>query len=164
MFERIVCATDFSDTAEVAWQLAVELARAHQAELVLVHVFIELPIYSEVAVSSLQQVWEEQRLWAEQQLAERVEAAAGRGLAVRYLLRTGTAAEEIAQTATDEHADLVVVGTHGRTGLNRLMIGSVAERVVRVAPCPVLTVKPHPVREAARAAAVARPDPLEQRG
>jgi nucleotide-binding universal stress UspA family protein len=153
MFERIICATDFSDTAEVAWTLAVELARAHQAELVLVHVFIELPVYPEVAVSSIQQVWEEQRLWAEQQLAERVEAAAGRGLTVRYLLRTGTAAEEIAQTATDEHADLVVVGTHGRTGLNRLMIGSVAERVVRVAPCPVLTVKPRPVRKAARAAA-----------
>jgi universal stress protein A len=153
MFKQIVCATDFSDTAEAAWELAVELARTHQAELVLVHVFIELPVYTEVAVTSVQQVWEEQRRWAEEQLAERVEAAAGRGAAARYLLRTGTAPEEIVQAATDERADLVVVGTHGRTGLNRLMIGSVAERVVRVAPCPVLTVKPRPAAESARAAA-----------
>jgi nucleotide-binding universal stress UspA family protein len=153
MFKRIVCATDFSDTAEAAWELATELGRTHQAALVLVHVFIELPVYPEVAVASIQRVWEEQRRWAEEQLAERIEVAAGRGLAARYLLRTGTAPEEIVRTATDEHADLVVVGTHGRTGLDRLMIGSVAERVVRVAPCPVLTVKPRPAAKSARAAA-----------
>jgi nucleotide-binding universal stress UspA family protein len=144
MFERILCATDFSDTAETAWGLACELARVHRAELVLVHVFVELPVYPEVAVSTIQKVWEEQRLWVEQQLAERVEAATARGLTARYLLRTGTAPEEIARITTDEGADLVVVGTHGRTGINRLLIGSVAERVVRIAPCPVLTVKPGP--------------------
>ncbi len=152
MFKRIVCATDFSDTAEVAWELAAELARAHQAELVLVHVFIVLPLYPEIPGPTIQQVWEDQRLWVEQQLADRVEAATGRGLAARYLLRAGTAPEEIVQAATDENADLIVVGTHGRTGINRLVIGSVAERVVRVAPCPVLTVKPRPARAAARAA------------
>ena len=153
MFKRIVCATDFSDTADTAWELACELARVHQAETVLVHVFVELPVYPEVAVTSIQRVWEEQRLWVEQQLAERVEAATARGLTARYLLRTGTAAEEIVRATTEEGADLVVVGTHGRTGIDRLLIGSVAERVVRVAPCPVLTVKPRPAREAARAAA-----------
>jgi universal stress protein A len=150
MFKRIVCATDFSDTAETAWGLAVELARTHQSELILVHVFIELPVYSVVAVVSVQQVWVEQRQWAEQQLTERIERAIASGISARYLLRTGVAPEEIAQAATDEHADLVVVGTHGRTGLNRLVIGSVAERVVRIAPCPVLTVKPHPAPETAR--------------
>jgi universal stress protein A len=153
MFKRILCATDFSDTAEAAWELACELARTHQAELVLVHVFIELPVYPEVAVTTIQRVWEEQRAWVEEQLADRVEAATKRGLAARYLFRTGTAPEEIAQAATDENADLVVVGTHGRTGINRLVIGSVAERVVRIAPCPVLTVKPRPAQPAARAAA-----------
>ena len=140
MFKRIVCATDFSDTAEAAWDLASDLAQTHRAELVLVHVFIELPVYPEVAVASIQQVWEEQREWAERQLAARIEAAVKRGLTARYLLKTGTAPEEIMQAATDEHADLIVVGTHGRTGIERLVIGSVAERVVRLAPCPVLTV------------------------
>lgn len=152
MFERILSATDFSDTAETAWELARELARVHQAELVLVHVFVELPVYPEVAVTTIQRVWEEQRLWIEQQLAERVEAATARGVTTRYLLRTGTAAEEISRAATDEAAALVVVGTHGRTGINRMLIGSVAERVVRIAPCPVLTVKPRATGEAARAA------------
>jgi universal stress protein A len=153
MFKRIVCATDFSDTAETAWELAGELASIHRSELILVHVFTELPISPEVAASTVQQVWEEQRLWTEQQLAEHAEAMTRRGLATRFLLRTGTAAEEIGQAATDEGADLIVVGTHGRTGLERLVIGSVAERVVRIAPCPVLTVKPPQPREAARAAA-----------
>lgn len=150
MFKRILCATDFSDTAETAWEVACELARVQQAELMLVHVFVELPVYSEVAVTTIQRVWEEQRLWIEQQLAERVQAATARGLTARYLLRTGTAPEEIARVTTDEGADLVVVGTHGRTGINRLLIGSVAERIVRIAPCPVLTVKPRPTRQAAR--------------
>ena len=153
MFTRIVCATDFSDTAEAAWDLAIELARTHQAELVLVHVFSEMPVYPEVAVASIQSVWQEQRQWAEEQLAGRVEAAAEHGLPARSLLRTGSAPEEIVQAAGDESADLVVVGTHGRTGINRLVIGSVAERVVRVAPCPVLTVKPRPAPQSARAAA-----------
>jgi nucleotide-binding universal stress UspA family protein len=153
MFKRIVCATDFSDTAETAWEIACELARIHQAELVLVHVFVELPVYPEVAVTTIQRVWEEQRAWVEQRLAERVEAATARGLTARYRLRTGTAPEEIARAATDEVADLVVVGTHGRTGINRLVIGSVAERVLRIAPCPVLTVKPRPTRDTARAEA-----------
>jgi len=153
MFKRIVCATDFSDTAEAAWDLASDLAQTHRAELVLVHVFIELPIYSEVAVTSIQQVWEEQRVWAEQQLTARIQTAVKRGLGARYLLKTGTAPDEIVQAANDEHADLIVVGTHGRTGIERLVIGSVAERVVRTAPCPVLTVKPRATREVARAAA-----------
>jgi nucleotide-binding universal stress UspA family protein len=153
MFRRILSATDFSDTAETAWELACELARVHRAELVLVHVFVELPVYSEVAVTTIQRVWEEQRLWIAQQLAERVEATTARGIVARYLLRTGAAAEEIGRAATDQAADLVVVGTHGRTGINRMLIGSVAERVVRIAPCPVLTVKPRPTREAASARA-----------
>lgn len=152
MFKRILCATDFSDTAETAWEAACQLARVHQAELTLVHVFVELPVYPEVAVTTIQGVWEEQRLWIEQQLTERVEAATARGITARYLLRTGTAPEEIARASTDEGADLVVVGTHGRTGIDRLLIGSVAERVVRAAPCPVLTVKPRRTPEAGRRA------------
>jgi nucleotide-binding universal stress UspA family protein len=153
MFKRIACGTDFSDTAETAWELASELARIHHAELILVHVFIEMPIYAEVSATTITQVWEEQRAWVEQQLVDRVEAAAKRGLSARYLLRTGTAPDELVQAAIDEAADLIVVGTHGRSGIERLVIGSVAERVVRHASCPVLTVKPQPKREAVRAAA-----------
>jgi universal stress protein A len=153
MFKRIACGTDFSDTAETAWELACELARIHHAELILVHVFIEMPVYAEASAITITQVWEEQRAWVEQQLVERAEAATKRGLTARYLLRTGTAPDQIVQAATDEAADLIVIGTHGRSGIERLFIGSVAERVVRHAPCPVLTVKPRAKHEAVRAAA-----------
>ena len=153
MFQRILCATDFSDTAEAAWGVACDLARTHRSELVLVHAFTELPVYPEVAVISVQRVWEEQRLWVQQALDQRVAAAVARGLTASAVLETGSAPETIVDTAIEGRADLIVIGTHGRTGLTRLVIGSVAERVVRIAPCPVLVVKPLELREAARAAA-----------
>jgi nucleotide-binding universal stress UspA family protein len=153
MFQRILCATDFSDTAEAAWAAARELAGTHRSELVLAHIFTELPVYPEVAVIEVQRVWEDQRAWVERALGERVAAAAAQGLAARWVLKTGMAPESIAEIAVETRADLIVIGTHGRTGLTRLVIGSVAERVVRLAPCPVLTVKPPEVaREAAEAA------------
>ena len=150
MFQRILCATDFSDTAEAAWEAARELARTHRAEIVLVHVFTEFPVYPEVAGPEVARVWQEQRAWVERALADRVATAAAGELSARWVLKTGAAAESIIEAATQTHADLVVVGTHGLTGLTRLFIGSVAERVVRLAPCAVLTVKP---RDAGRAAA-----------
>ena len=154
MFQRILCATDFSDTAEAAWEAACELARTHRAELILVHVFTELPVYPEVAVIEVQRVWEDQRGWVEKELADRVAAGSRRGLSARSLLKTGVAPESIVEAATETKADLIVIGTHGRTGLTRLVIGSVAERVVRLAPCPVLCVKPTAAkRDTARAAA-----------
>ena len=146
MFQRILCATDFSDTAEAAWDAARELASIHRAELMLVHVFTELPVYPEVAVLEVQRVWEDQRAWVEQTLADRVAAATTHGLTARWVLKTGTAPEAITETAVETHADLIVIGTHGRGAMAQLLVGSVAERVVRTAQCPVLTVK-HPERE-----------------
>jgi universal stress protein A len=154
VFQRILCATDFSDTAEAAWEAACELARTHRAELILVHVFTELPVYPEVAVIEVQRVWEEQRAWVDKELTDRAAAAGGHGLTARSLLKTGVAPEGIVEAATEVQADLIVIGTHGRTGLTRLVIGSVAERVVRLAPCPVLCIKPRAAaRDATRAAA-----------
>jgi nucleotide-binding universal stress UspA family protein len=155
VFQRILCATDFSETAEAAWEVACELARVHRAELVLVHVFVALPLYAlgETPAPAVARAWEEQRAWVQSALDERVAAAAARGLTARALLKVGASAAGIADTAAEERADLVVIGTHGRTGFNRLLLGSVAERVVRIAPCPVLTVKPGPAAGQTRAAA-----------
>jgi len=154
MFRHILCATDFSDAAEAAWAAACELGRTLSGELLLVHVFTEFPVYPEVAVIEVQRVWDEQRAWVERALAERVGAAARRGLTARSLIKTGMAAEGIVDAAAESHADLIVIGTHGRTGLTRLVVGSVAERVVRLAPCAVLTIKPAAVAaEHLRAAA-----------
>ena len=152
MFQRIVCATDFSDTAEAAWVVARDLAAVHRAELTLVHVFPDLPPSPDVAVPSVIQVWEEQQRWVNDELARRVADATAQGLLGRAVLKHGPAADGLVEAVTEAHGDLLVVGTHGRTGLERVLLGSVAEAVVRKAPCAVLTVKP-PASAEARAAA-----------
>jgi universal stress protein A len=150
MFQRIVCATDFSDTAEAAWEMACGLAAVHRAELTLVHVFPDLPPSPDVAVPSVMEVWEEQRRWVSQELERRVADAVARGLRSRAVLKMGPAAAGLVEAVNEVGGDLVVVGTHGRTGLERVLLGSVAEQVVRAAPCAVLTVKPR-ARERAQA-------------
>jgi universal stress protein A len=152
MFQRIVCATDFSDTAEAAWEMACGLAAVHRAELTLVHVFPDLPPSPDVAVSSVMEVWEEQRRWVSQELERRVADAVARGLRSRAVVKMGPAAAGLVEAVNEVGGDLVVVGTHGRTGLERVLLGSVAEQVVRAAPCAVLTVKPR-AREGAHASA-----------
>jgi universal stress protein A len=151
--KRIVIATDFAESAEQALEYATELARTQGAELILLHVYVELPPYPEVASAQVVAIHEEQRRWVEAALDERARRARGAGLLARPLVRTGSPATMIARTAEEEGADMVVVGTHGRSGLDRLLLGSVAERVVRLAPCPVLVVKSRETATAARPAA-----------
>jgi len=84
---------------------------------------------------------EEQRRAAEEQFARMVEKQASGGPRLRPMIKTGTASEVIAECARAERADLIILATHGRTGLAHMLMGSVAEKVVRTAPCPVLTVR-----------------------
>ena len=146
VFYRIVVPTDFSDCAKEAWALAQRLADAFGSELVLVHVLVASPLFDEGPFSAdrVRRVYEVAGKWAEASLEEWATKAKGRGLRVRVALREGMPYREIVALATDERADLVVMGTHGRGGLDRALLGSVADRVVRLAPCPVLTVRePH---------------------
>jgi nucleotide-binding universal stress UspA family protein len=141
--KRLLCPTDFSDAAASAERQAATLARALGAELVLLHVASENPLWREtVGSTQVRAVFEAQRKWAADTLAARITALAAEGVSARSLVKVGVAWEEIVRAASDEHADLIVIGTHGRTGLDRLLLGSVAERVVRRAPCPVLSVRP----------------------
>lgn len=121
MARRILFATDFSEPAERAYAHAVDLARRLAAELVVLHV----------------QEREEEDLERTSLLPTEAPASLTVREIVRYAEKPGPA---IAETAEAESADLVIVGTHGRTGLRRLFLGSVAERVVREASCAVLTV------------------------
>ena len=143
LFSRIVVPTDFSGCSEEAWALARRIAGAVGAEIVLVHVFVEPPSYGEASfpVDSVWQVIESARKWVEQELEKWADAARENGISVRTLVRTGSPYQEIVDLATDERADLVVMGTHGRSGMSRLLLGSVADRIIRLAPCPVLTVR-----------------------
>ena len=81
-----------------------------------------------------------QRAWAKQGLTNRAAALRKRNIPVRWRLRTGAPPAEIVKAAAEEQANLIVMGTNGRQGMARLLVDSVAERVVRTAPCPVLTV------------------------
>lgn len=132
--------TDFSDHSAYAFQLANSLARDHASKLIVLHV-IEPPNFlpgGEMGVPVLSPM-EESRAALEEQL--RQIRPLYPNIALEYQLVEGNVAESILQVACDRKVDLVVIGTHGRTGLGRLLMGSVAEKIVRNAPCPVLSVK-----------------------
>jgi nucleotide-binding universal stress UspA family protein len=89
-------------------------------------------------------VFEAARKWGQGSLDAWMNQAQAKGLKARVALRTGVPYREIVDLVTDERADLVVIGTHGRGGIDRALLGSVADRVVRLVPCPVLTVRAAP--------------------
>ena len=141
--KRIMFATDFSPGAAAAEREALRLAHALAAEVVLAHVAGETPRLGSVLYTpEVRAVFDSARQWAADALAKRVSELAAEGLTARSVVRVGQPADEIVRVADDEHVDLIVMGTQGRTGLERLMLGSVAERVIRRARCPVLTVRP----------------------
>jgi nucleotide-binding universal stress UspA family protein len=149
---RIVCATDFSATAEAAVAEAERLARSLGAELVLLHVAVEAPLWREgVYTPDVRKVFERQRQWAAETLAARVTDLLANGVQARTIVKSGVPWKEIVDTARAEDASFIVMGTHGRSGLDRMLLGSVAERVVRRAPCPVVTVGPGACRMTASA-------------
>jgi len=141
--QKILVATDFSSTADSAEKLGFRLARLLGAELHLVHVrvILEDPLMAEEKQLELE------RLMASVDDATQEAFAKGRsgepGITVKtHLVRSVSAAEAIVETATDEGIDLIVMGTHGRRGIKHMLLGSVAENVIRSVRIPVLTVRP----------------------
>jgi nucleotide-binding universal stress UspA family protein len=141
----ILFATDFAEHAQYAFRVAAALARDHGARLLILHV--QPPVFAMGGEGVL--------FWPES--TETPDTLWTRLTAIRpddptipfdHCLRVGSAAPEILRLAEESHADLIVLGTHGRRGLSRLLMGSVAEEVLRRAACPVLTVKT-PVAEPA---------------
>ena len=147
--------TDFSDGSRLALELACTLAREQGARLIVLHVKQPPgPMVSYgAAVAWLQPGETDERLWT---LLRQTEAD---DVPVEHRLLEGDPARVIVRLAAESGCDLVVMGTHGRTGLSRLLLGSVAEEVVRRASCPVVTVRPprssRTAAEPARRAAVA---------
>ena len=144
--KKILMPTDFSKYSDHAMQYAASLAKDFGAELFILHVVPEgdlRSMYDYPADFPLEQILNDQKKVAEQRFEEIVAEEAKRGITVTPLVYMGKAYEEIIQTAKSHDVDLIVMGTHGRTGLAHVLLGSVAEKVVRLAPCPVLTVK-HP--------------------
>jgi len=143
-FRRILHASDFSSASRRAFDAAVGLAKANGGTLTLVHA-LEPPIPwvedAYVSRTAYDKVAASVRTSAAKRLDALVRRARLAGVRVTRRLMDGNPRDAIARAATRTHADLVVVGTHGRTGVRKLLLGSVAERVVATAPCPVLTVR-----------------------
>jgi nucleotide-binding universal stress UspA family protein len=155
----VVVGVDFSEASELAIKRAFEIAAEQpNPEVHLVHVVqtygpqvaYEMPVdASALAVLSLNEARTRFRQYADQALARYLAQNPGKRFErVVAHLRFDAIAEEVSQLAADLEADLVVVGTHGRTGLSRLLLGSSAEATVRLAPCPVLVARPKAVPEA----------------
>lgn len=135
--KRIIFPTDFSHCGDAALKMATSLARDNGATLLIVHV--EEPPVAYGGGEMYYGVPDPGSDDLQQMLKEVVPTDPQ--VACEHRLLTGDPAVAIARLAEEEHADLIVMGTHGRTGLTRLLMGSVAEAVVRRAPCPVLTYK-----------------------
>jgi nucleotide-binding universal stress UspA family protein len=140
--KRILVATDFSEQAAKAVEAALALAVRNQAELHLVHALeVALPLFEPYAVVIPADWVGEARKLAQEKLDAAHATVAARGLTGTTHLGDVPAAHAIAERAREIGADLVVVGTHGHTGLKHVVLGSVAERTVEYAPCSVWTVK-----------------------
>ena len=141
---RVLHPSDFSTASRAAFARAVAMAKADQAELLVMHVVgFPTPILSDGYMSPqiLDDLTRSMRADGQKQLDKLVAKAKASGVRARGVLFEGVPADAINRAARSQRADVIVIGTHGRTGLARLFMGSVAERVVGGAPCPVLTVR-----------------------
>ncbi len=142
-FRRILHPSDFSSASAPAFAKAVEMAKTQRAELLLVHVLAPvIPVgdgyFSPKAYDDLVR---STRAFGQKQLDGLLARARKAGVRARALLLEGSSHDRIVRAAKSRHADVIVMGTHGRGAMAKLFLGSVAERVIGSAPCPVLTVR-----------------------
>jgi nucleotide-binding universal stress UspA family protein len=160
-FQKILCPTDFSESSNEAIREASELASQFGSELLLVHVVS--PLWSAAGAAEAVPpniMLEEQQLEDEAKtlLQDWINRLQSQGLRVRSILLRGNAADEILRTAEEEKVDLLIIAIRGKTGLSRILFGSVAEKVVRHANCRVLTIAPKIAAEAHPAASPDKPE------
>ncbi len=141
--KTILCAVDFSQVSPKVAEYARSLAVPLDANLVLIHVVPSGTIYADfgIPLSSMETFCTTMITEGEKTLAEFSEQHFP-GLNVQSKVTCGDFAEEILHCAKEQQADMIVMGTHGRKGMDRLLFGSVAEKVLRNAPCPVVAVRP----------------------
>lgn len=143
MFKKILCPLDFSEFTDEIMGYAVDIAKRYDAELHLLHVVPNLTYFTpyesfltpENIVAIEGTIEKEVTLNFDKVLK-------GIDIPAKTVIKTGTAFVEIIEYIRAEGIDLVVMGTHGRSGIEHILIGSVAEKVVRKSPCPVMTIRP----------------------
>jgi universal stress protein A len=141
---KVMMASDFSSASRAAFSRAVELAKANRATLLVMHA-VALPPPTLGGEYLPPQAWDRieaaSRAAAQRQVAGLLARARRAGVRAAGVIMAGSPYEVIARAARAKRADVLVLGTHGRTGLSRFFLGSVAARVLATAPCPVLTVR-----------------------
>lgn len=139
---EILVPTDFSENAAIALPTALEWAEREGATVHLLHVLEAAPILGEfgTAGAAIPHILQDREAAARRQLAELRRSIPLPGDRVRLSIAHGLPSQEIVDYAAAQHVDMIVMATHGHTGLRHLFLGSCAERVVRQAPCPVLTI------------------------
>jgi nucleotide-binding universal stress UspA family protein len=145
MFKKILFCTDFSEDSHHAFTYALHLAKAHGSKLLILHVMHE-PLYSErLAVYISEEKMEELRSSQKDDAHKEIKINYLQKMKgfdnYRVFLQEGEPFLKILQMVKKESVHLIVMGTHGRTGLDHVLFGSTAERVVRKSPCPVMTVR-----------------------
>ena len=140
--KRILVPTDFSESARHALLYGTSFAREYKGELILVHVVENLTVgyASDLFPVPMAEVFDEISGYAKAELAKLGAEVKEKGITVRELVVQGKPSAEIVRVAREETADMIVLGTHGKGMLDKALFGSTAERVIRRAPCPVLTV------------------------
>lgn len=141
---RVLHATDFSTASKRALEMAAELAKQNGAELLLVHVLVPHVTYPQDTYADpafYLELEKTVRRQAQSSLDALVAKVKKAKVKVAGLLLRGSAHDQIVRAAKNRRADMVVIGTHGRTGISKLLMGSVAGRVIAAAACPVLTVR-----------------------
>jgi universal stress protein A len=140
MYSRILVPTDYSKPSFAAFNPAIAIAKKFKAQLYMLHVVEEAPVYAYrigVPQEELGERFIEQAAAEMRKAAKRLNATEA-----ELIVRMGNVQEEILAVVKEKKIDLIVMGTHGRTGLAHAVVGSIAEKIVRTAPCHVLTVKP----------------------
>ena len=150
--DTLLCPIDRSPVSRRAFDYAVTLARWTGARLTVLEVIDVTPPVSATPIPELLLIPDEIREGVRQELDDLIGPALAAGVDADVRIEDGRVAQRILQTAQDTAADLVVMGTHGRSGVERLVLGSIAEKIVRQATCPVLTVPPAAPQVAAGAA------------
>ncbi len=140
-FKHVLMATDFSEVSRSALDFAIAIARRHGSELFVVHA-IPVEPHVRIPIGPLVRELDHRRLEAERQMKQIEEATGFEDLTCHLVLDRGNVWEVLASEIQSNHVDLLILGTHGRGGLKKLALGSVAEEVLRLASCPVFTVGP----------------------